>query len=181
MTLVRNKAPCWWSDKIETCRSVLNVFYVNLYVHSLVDNLKWFYDNARCYNKIFQVRTFLPYFNSITHKATAPSDPRPRHYPGFTITLSHTTLGMNPLDEWSARHRDLYLTTHNTNKKEISMHPSGLETAIPASERPKIHSLESAATGISSLTNTSMYTKDPEYIKACNGCKNYVYVAWFCS
>jgi hypothetical protein len=31
----------------------------------------------------------------------------------FTITLRHTTLGRTPLDEWSARPRDLYLTTHN--------------------------------------------------------------------
>jgi len=29
------------------------VFYVKLYVHSLVDKLKWFYENARCNNKIY--------------------------------------------------------------------------------------------------------------------------------
>ena len=28
------------------------MFYVKLYVHSLVDKFKWFYENARCYNKI---------------------------------------------------------------------------------------------------------------------------------
>ena len=57
ITLARNKAPWWWSDKIETCRSVfkgvLKVFYVKLYVHLLVDKLKWFYENARCYSKIY--------------------------------------------------------------------------------------------------------------------------------
>jgi len=26
---------------------------MKLYVHSLVDKLKWFYENARCYNKIY--------------------------------------------------------------------------------------------------------------------------------
>ena len=31
----------------------------------------------------------------------------------FTITLRHTTLGSSPLDEWSIRHRDLYLKIHN--------------------------------------------------------------------
>ena len=41
ITLARNKAPWWWSDKIETCRSVLKVFYMKLYVYSLVDKLKW--------------------------------------------------------------------------------------------------------------------------------------------
>jgi len=54
ITLARNKAPWWRSDKIETCRSVLKVFYVKLYVHSLVDKSKWFYENARCYNKIYK-------------------------------------------------------------------------------------------------------------------------------
>ena len=29
------------------------MFYVKLYVHSLVDKLKWFYENARCYTKIY--------------------------------------------------------------------------------------------------------------------------------
>jgi hypothetical protein len=38
----------------------------------------------------------------------------------FTRFLDHTqrraTVGMTPMDEWSARRRDLYLTTHNTHK-----------------------------------------------------------------
>jgi hypothetical protein len=37
------------------------------------------------------------------HGATAPSGPTPPHYEGFTITLSHTTLGRILLGEWSAR------------------------------------------------------------------------------
>jgi hypothetical protein len=36
---------------------------------------------------------------------------------GSSITLRHTTFGTNPPDEWSARRRDLYLTTHNTDKR----------------------------------------------------------------
>jgi len=36
-------------------------------------------------------------------------------YRGFAITLiEHATLGRTSLDEWSARRRILYLTTHNT-------------------------------------------------------------------
>jgi hypothetical protein len=31
--------------------------------------------------------------------ATAASGPGPPHFRGFTITLRHTTLGRNPLDE----------------------------------------------------------------------------------
>jgi hypothetical protein len=35
--------------------------------------------------------------------------------------LGRLTLGRTPLDKWSARRRDLYLTTHNTHKRETSM------------------------------------------------------------
>jgi len=34
-----------------------------------------------------------------------------------------TTVGRNPLDEWSARRRDLYLTTHDIHNRQISMTP----------------------------------------------------------
>ena len=43
----------------------------------------------------------------------------PPHYRSFTTTLRHTTLGRTPLDEWSARRRELYLTAHNTHKRQI--------------------------------------------------------------
>jgi len=40
---------------------------------------------------------------------------------GFTITLiGRITLGRTPLGEWSARYRDLYLSTHNTHKRQTS-------------------------------------------------------------
>jgi hypothetical protein len=42
----------------------------------------------------------------------------PPHSRGFLIAhKATTTLGRTPLDEWSARRRDLYLTTHNTQNK----------------------------------------------------------------
>jgi len=55
------------------------------------------------------------------YSATALSELQPPHDRGFMITLRHTTLGRTPLDEWSARRRDLYLTTHNTCKRQASM------------------------------------------------------------
>jgi len=70
--------------------------------------------------------------NFIFHGETAPSGPGSPHYPGFTITLTHTTLG-RALDERSARRRDLYLTTHNTHKGQKSMPPAGFAPAFPAS------------------------------------------------
>jgi len=46
--------------------------------------------------------------------ATAASGTGPLQCRGFTITLRHTTLGSTLLGEWSARRRDLYLTTYST-------------------------------------------------------------------
>jgi len=45
------------------------------------------------------------------------------HYRGFTITLRHTTWGRTPLDERSARRRELYLTAHNIQNRQTSMSP----------------------------------------------------------
>jgi hypothetical protein len=88
-------------------------------------------------------------WSTSSHGATAPSGPGPPHYWGFTITLrQRNTLGRSPLDEWSARRRDLYLTTHNTHKRQTSMTPAGFEPVISASERPQTHALDRAATGI---------------------------------
>jgi hypothetical protein len=60
----------------------------------------------------------------------------------------HITLGMTPLDVWSARRISLYLTTHNTRKRQTSMPPAGFEPVIPASKRPQTHALDRTATGI---------------------------------
>jgi len=48
----------------------------------------------------------------------------------FMRFLDHTQLrtrvGRTPLDEWSARRRDLYLTTHNTHNRKTTMPPVAL-------------------------------------------------------
>jgi len=75
-----------------------------------------------------------------------PRGPGP-HYRGFTITLRHTTLGKTPLDEWSTHRRDLYLTTHNTHNKQVSLTSAGFQPAIPSSERPQTQALDCTATG----------------------------------
>ena len=51
-------------------------------------------------------------------------------------TQRRSTLGRTPLDEWSARRRDLYLTTHDTHNRQISMPPVGFEPKISSGERP---------------------------------------------
>ena len=69
----------------------------------------------------------------------------------FSRFLDHTqrlvTVGRTPLGEWSIRRRDLYLTTHNTHNRQISMPPVGFEPTIAAGERPKTYALDLAATG----------------------------------
>ena len=62
-------------------------------------------------------------------------------------TERRTTVGRTPLDEWSARRRDLYLTTHNTHNRQISMPPVGFEPTISAGERPQTYALDRTATG----------------------------------
>jgi hypothetical protein len=59
--------------------------------------------------------------NFFFHDAITPIRAQPTHYRGFIITLRHNTFGRTPLDEWSARRRDLYLTTHNTQNRQASM------------------------------------------------------------
>ena len=49
----------------------------------------------------------------------------------FTRFLDHTqrrtTVGRTPLNEWSVRRRDLYLTTHNSHNRQTSMPPRRAE------------------------------------------------------
>jgi len=49
--------------------------------------------------------------------ATAPRGPGPPHSRGFWITQCCTTVDRSPLEEWKARRRELYLTTHNTHDR----------------------------------------------------------------
>ena len=99
----------------------------------------------------------------IVYGATAHIGPRPPHCRGFTITLRHTTLGRVPLDEWSARRRDLYLTTQNSQKRQTSMPAAGFELAVPASERPQTHALYLANTVIGTWENTLTNAVEPGY------------------
>ena len=73
----------------------------------------------------------------------APSGPGPLHYRGFTITVGRT-----PLDGWSVRRRNLYLTTHNNLKRQTSMPPAGFGSANPTSVGPQTQTCDPAATGI---------------------------------
>ena len=75
----------------------------------------------------------------------------------FLMFLDHTqrrtTVGRTPLDEWWARRRDLYPTTHDTHNRQTSMTPVGFEPTISAGKRPQTYALDRAATGTGTYTN----------------------------
>ena len=109
----------------------------------LVDEIILYYD-AR--SKKHQITIRMYFHFSFTMAQPPLSGPKPPHYRGFMLTLryththththTHTTLGKIPLDEESARRKNLYLTTHITRKRQRSKRLAAFGTLIPASERP---------------------------------------------
>ena len=76
------------------------------------------------------------------------------------------TVGRTPLDEWSARCRDLYLTTHNNHNRQTSMLTVGFEPTVSGGERPQIYALDLTATGtgyiyeyVAGFTFRRLYTR----------------------
>jgi len=69
---------------------------------------------------------------SISSKSPWRCGPTRAMASSFTRFLDHTqrriTVGRTPLDEWSARRRDFYLTTHDTHNRQTSMPPGGIRT-----------------------------------------------------
>jgi hypothetical protein len=64
-------------------------------------------------------------------------DPMPVHdlplqdFPITHTSIGHITLDRIPLDEWSARRRDFYLTTHNIHERPTPVPPGGIRTRNP--------------------------------------------------
>jgi hypothetical protein len=72
------------------------------------------------------------------------------------------THGMIPLDEGSARRRNLYLTTHNIHKRQTSMPATEFESTFTASERSQTCALDCAATEVGEnvfLPTLTIYTQ----------------------
>jgi hypothetical protein len=55
------------------------------------------------------------------------------------------------------------MTTHNSQKRQKSMHPAGFETAIPASERLETYALVRAVAGSDCyfITNFKNFVTEP--------------------
>ena len=104
---------------------------------------------AECLSETSE-RTLYSFFFSLWR-----CDPTRVMVSSFLRFLDHTqwrtTVGRTPLDEWSARRRDLNLTSHNTRNRQTSMPPVGFEPTISAGERPQTYAFGRAATGTGTL------------------------------
>jgi len=80
----------------------------------------------------FQQRNYWKNSRPFFYGAISPSGPGSPHCRGFMSPLRHATLGRPPLDEGSARRRDIYLTTHNTHKRQTFVPPRGIRTRKPS-------------------------------------------------
>jgi hypothetical protein len=103
----------------------------------------------------------------------------PDHTQWHTHTHTHTH-GRTPLDEGSARCREIHLTTHNTHKRQTSMPPAGFKTVIPAREWPNTNTLDRVTTGSSLIWN--MVPLDPvcpkRVLQPVGWIKPFVYRNW---
>jgi hypothetical protein len=81
----------------------------------------------------------------------------------FTKFLDHTqqrtSVGRTPLDEWSDRSRDLYLTTLTTYKRPCP--PVGSEPTITSGERPQTYAIDRAATGTGRILIVHLFFPPP--------------------
>ena len=139
-------------------------FYSTFYLNSRILSVHWDHVVAAIWSSLktsshtsnptlaFIIQCLISHNDFSYLGATPPSGPRPTHYLLFTITLRHTTIGRNPLKEWSAPRGDLYLAVHNSHNRWTSMPSTEFEPTTPTSERPRTHTrpLESAGTVISS-------------------------------
>jgi len=101
--------------------------------------------------KVLKVLTFPIFF----YGAATQHGSWPPHSWGFLDrTQRRSTVGRTPLDEWSARRRDLYLTTPNTHNR--SMLPVKFEPTILAGERTQTYALGYGYIG--ARTNTTKQT-----------------------
>jgi hypothetical protein len=86
---------------------------------------------------------------------------------------------MFPLDEGSACCRKLFLTTHDTHKRQISMPLKGFEPAIPANEQQQFQRLKQRGhrNRREFYVFTSLIKKRVFIFKVCNNFKtsNFVY------
>jgi hypothetical protein len=139
VTMWRVLFACWipeatntHSEQLRLIAVALSRLYVTLYIHCL--------SLLRYLNRLLQ--------HFFYHGVTATV------IQWFIITLRRTTLGIAPQEEWSAQRGGLYLTTHNTHKRQTSMPPGGNGTHNPskrAAGDPRLIDRVATGTGIAAV------------------------------
>jgi hypothetical protein len=90
-----------------------------------------------------------------------------------------STVGRTLPDEWSARRRDLYLTTHNNHNRQTSMIPVVFEPTISIGEWPQTYALDRAAdTGTCVCVYIYIYIYKLINIYEPTNAVNYTYMIW---
>jgi hypothetical protein len=64
-----------------------------------------------------------------------------------TLNDRHTHTHKHTVGLLWTRDRDLYLTTHNTHKRQTSIPLAGFELVMPASERSQTHTIDRVSPG----------------------------------
>ena len=103
-----------------------------------LSNTRWNIQDRRHTNSVVGLRRFVSFFLSL---ASSTYSCRRKGLLLHLITLKDThththTLGRIPLDEGSARRRDLYLTTHNTEHSQESRRDSDPQSQQARDRRP---------------------------------------------
>ena len=139
---------------------ILAIIYRHKKFH--VSNIS--FNHSQRYKRMRQSGRYVALYRKGTCKDTGSLYPR-RKSPLRTSTSSlsrvndHTTLGKNPLDERSARRRDLYLTAHSSHRIRTSMPSAGFEPTIPAIERPQTHTQTVRPLGSYDIELPKYYTR----------------------
>jgi hypothetical protein len=132
---------CSWDFLLLYCIALLEELVCFLLYFLRFDfSLFYFYNSVENYKTSHQqntdtqnYQTFHIFINFFLFFATAPSGPGPPLFPKFPDHKQrYTTVGRTPLDQWSARRKDLYLKTHNTPNRQTYMLPVGFEPSISA-------------------------------------------------
>ena len=135
----------WTQKASETCRALLQLL-INILPSCITLVLYIYYIFLKSSPRFCNFNR--PPGNTFLVWTLLPSHCRCRGQLSRLIILRHITVGRTPLDEESARIRDLYLTTHKIHKRQTSIPPAGFEPKLPGSVLPQTHALNCAATGI---------------------------------
>jgi len=111
-----------------------------------------------------------------------PSGPRHPYHRVLTYALVRVTVSRTPLDEWSARRRDLYLTTQNTHKRQTSKSPGFGPANPPESDRrytlQTARPLASAAKLLLILKSEIILDSRIYFIRNGRTDYNHIYISW---